>query len=159
MKRWTLAAAFALACAASAAAGYWFGFREAYILGIVADSMPRGSIAVAELKEIRSGKTQNLVTALEFDVDSGLISGYDYVRHPLRDYLGPVWGFGMDYQRYATRLADYRKEHASPMKPDIFDTVPPGKEEAREYFEELARGARESVRKRNSMVEQYATKP
>ena len=160
MKRWIITAVFVIGCAASAATGFWFGFREAWPLGVAADFMPRGSIAVAQLNALRAGNTQNLVTALEFDVDNGLIWGHEVFRHPLRDYLRPVWGFSIypDYEKYATRLADYRKTHPSQMKPDLFDTVPPDKEQYREFYRDLAQGTRESIATVNSMVERYATK-
>ena len=45
------------------------------------------------------------------------------------------------------------------MKPDQFDNVPAGKEQYREFYGELAVGARESIVKLNSMVERYGSKP
>jgi hypothetical protein len=44
------------------------------------------------------------------------------------------------------------------MKEDMFDTVPPGKEQYRDFYADLAQSARESVAKMNAMVERYATK-
>jgi len=161
MKRWVLAASFILVCVLSAAAGFWFGFREAFSLGVAADFLPRGSIAVAQLNALGAGKPENVVTGLEFDVDNGLIWGNEVFHHPLRNYLGPVWGFNIypDYEKYATRLADYRKAHPSPMKADAFDKVPPDKVQYREFYRDLAQGARENIATVNSMVERYATKP
>jgi hypothetical protein len=160
MKRGLLALAFVIACGLSAAIGFWFGFREAFPLGVAADFLPRGSIAVAHLRELRAGKTGNLATALEFDVDNGLIWGNHVFSHPLRNYLNPLWGYDIypEYEKYATRLADYRKEHPSALKGDMFDAVPPEKEQYREVYRELADGTRKSVGTINSMVERYATK-
>jgi hypothetical protein len=160
MKRWTLAASFLLVSAVSAAAGYWFGFRKAFPLGIAADYLPRGSIAVVQLNALRAEKPANVITGLEFDVDNGLIWGSQVFHHPLRDYLGPVWGLNIypDYEKYATRLADYRRVHPSPMRADMFDTVPPGKEQYREFYRDLAQGTRENTATVNSMVERYASK-
>lgn len=144
----------------SAMAGYWFGFKEALTFGIAADFLPRGTIATMQLEAVRAGKTQNLVTALEFDVDNGLIWGYELFDHPLRKIVGPVWGFSFypDYEQYAVRLANYRKAHPSQMKADMFDQVPPGKEQYREHYRELAIGTRENIEKVNLMVERYASK-
>ncbi len=141
-------------------AGYWFGFKEALPFGIAADSLPRGSIAVVQLEALRAGKTQNLVTALEFDVDNGLILGYELFDHPLRHAVDPVWGFNFypEYEKYAARLANYRKTHPSLMTPDMFDQIPPGKEQYREEYRVLAVRTRENIDKVNVMVKRYASK-
>ena len=159
MKRSHIALAFAFSCVASGVIGYWLGFREALPLGIAADFLPRGVIAVGHLKALRTGKTENMAIALEYDVDTALIMGEELFQHPLRNLTGPLWGFNFypDYEGYAVRLADYRKEHPSLMKPDAFDNVPPDKERYREFYRELARGTRENIAKVNSMVERYAT--
>jgi hypothetical protein len=160
MKHWRLVLAV-VACVASAAVGYWFGFREALTFGVAADFLPRGVIATYHLKALRAGKPDNVLTGLEFDVDNGLIWGHELFRHPLRHLMGPLWGFEFypEYEKYAVRLADYRKEHPSLTKPDMFDNVPPDKEQYRESYRELAQGTRENIAKINGMVERYATKP
>jgi hypothetical protein len=146
---------------ASGAVGYWFGFREALTFGIAADSLPRGSIATYYLRALRAGKHANFTIGLEYDVDMGLIWGHELFHHPLRHVMGPLWGFEFypEYEKYAVRLADYRKEHPSLTKPDMFDDVPPDKEQYREFYRELAQGTRENIAKINAMVERYATKP
>jgi hypothetical protein len=98
---------------------------------------------------------------LEFDVDNGLIWCHDLFQHPLRRLMGPLWGFNFypEYEQHAVRLANYRKNHPSLIKPDTFDIVPPEKEQYREFYRELAIGARENIVKINSMVDRYATKP
>jgi hypothetical protein len=87
MNRLRTVATFTAVCIISGAVGYWFGFREALPLGVAADFLPRGSIAIYQLDGIRSGKTQNTITGLEFDVDQGLIWGDKLFSHPLRNYL------------------------------------------------------------------------
>ena len=161
MKRWYIALAFVVSCVVSGAAGYWFGFREALPLGVAADFLPRGVIATGHLKALRAGKPETMITMLEYDVDNGLIWGHELFQHPLRRLMRPLWGFEFypEYEQYAVRLANYRKEHPSLMKPDAFDNVPPEKEQYREFYRELAEGARENVAKIDSMVERYATKP
>lgn len=122
--------------------------------------MPRGSIATAHLRAIRSGNTQNTITLLEFDVDNGLIFGHDVLNHPLRNLWGPLWGIQVypQYEDYATRLANFRKQHPSLMRPDTFDKVPDDRPELRDFYADLAKGARESIAKRDLMIQRYATK-
>lgn len=160
MKRWHIAALFLATGAVSAAIGFWLGFREALPLGVSADFMPRGSIAIQQLKAVRAGNTQNLATSLEFEVDNGLIWGHDVLTHPLRKLWKPLWGWDVypEYEKYAVRLADYRKKHPSLMKPDTFDKAPPDRPELAEWYKELALGAREIDVKLNFMIERYATK-
>lgn len=147
-----------MSCVFSGAVGYWFGFREALYFGIAADYLPRGSIATAHLEAIRTGKTKNIITMLEFDVDQGLLYGHDLFQHPLRSYLGPLWGFDFypEYEQYAARLAKYRKTHPSEMKPDMFDTVPKDKEQFADEYKELAQGTRDNILKIEYMVNRYA---
>jgi len=160
MKRWAIALVVTISCVVSGAVGYWFGFREALPLGVAADFLPRGAIAIGHLKAIRSGKPENMVIMLEYDIDAGLIWADDVLRHPLRNAFEPLWGFNVSlYDEYAVRLADYRKQHPSLMKADAFDKVPPGYEQYRESYRELAQGARESTSKLNAAVKRYATTP
>jgi hypothetical protein len=93
MMRWKLAITIFLACSVSAAGGFWFGFREALPLGVMADRLPRGSIAIQQLTMLRSGETQNLATGLEFEINEGLVWGYDLFSSPLRPLFSPLWGF------------------------------------------------------------------
>jgi hypothetical protein len=147
-------------CLLSGALGYWFGFREGLYFGVAADFMPRGVIATSELNALRAGNQTPVVIMLESEVDNGLIFGHDLFQHPLREAVSPVWGFSFypEYENYAVRLANYRKEHPSQLSADMFDTVPQGQMEYREQYKELSVGVRESLTKINSMVARYATK-
>jgi hypothetical protein len=117
-------------------------------------------LAIGHLKAIRSGKTESSITLLEYDVDTGLLWADEVLRHPLRDILEPLWGFNVSqYEEYAVRLANYRKQHPSLMKGDLFDQVPPDKEQYREFYRELAQGTREDIDKINATVKRYATAP
>jgi hypothetical protein len=160
MKCWWVVFAFLAGCTVAAAAGFWWGFREAWSLGVAADFLPRGVIASQQLKALEVGKTDFVAIGLESDVDNGLIWGYDLFHQPLRPILDPLSGYNVypEYEKYAVRLADYRKDHPSRFKQDMFDTVPPGKGQYRHFYADLAQGARESVTKMNAMVERYATK-
>lgn len=159
MKPWQIGLALVLSCTASGAAGFWFGFREGLPFGLAADSLPRAVNAAGHLTELRAGKTANVMLMLEYDIDNGLIAGYDIVEHPLRGLLGPVWGFNIypEYNKYVIRLANYRKEYPSLLKSDASDIVPQGKEQDREFYSDVAKGNRENVGKINIMVERYAS--
>lgn len=161
MTCWKLVVGILLACLLSAAGGFWFGFREALPLGLMADNLPRGVIAMQQLAALRSGKTQNLATELEFSVDDGLVWGYDVFNYPLRPLFGPVWGFNVypEYEKYAVRLADYRKEHPSPMKNEFLGNLPRDSEQDRANYAELSEGARLYEIKLHAMVQRYASKP
>jgi hypothetical protein len=161
MTRWKLTITIFLACLLSAAGGFWFGFREALPLGVMADSLPRGSIAIQQLAALRSGKTKNLATALEFDVDAGLVWGYDLFNNPLRPLFSSLWGFDVypGYEKYAVRLANYRREHPSPHTTDFLQYVPKESKEDKANYAKLAEGARLYEFKLNAMVKRYASKP
>ncbi len=148
-----------LACSLSAAGGFWFGFREALSLGVMADSLPRGMIAVQQLSAIRAGQTQNLATALEFNVDDGLVWGYDLFGHPLLPLFGPLWGFEVhpEYEKYAVRLADYRKGNPSPMNKEFLQHLPKATAEDSEAHDQVAESARLHAFKLRTMVERYAS--
>jgi hypothetical protein len=143
MKRWHIAAVVIAVCAASAAGGYWLGFRDAWTLGVAADRLPRGAAAVAHLRTIQAGSTENLKAALEFDVDSGLVWGYEVLGHPMRPLWSSLWGFdvGPELDRFAVRLADHRKDHRSPLL-----ALKPQDAESAEH-----------ERRVNAMLERYAT--
>jgi hypothetical protein len=79
-----------ICCGFSGATGYWFGFKEAWNLGVTVDFLPRGAIASHHLNALRAGKQENVISGFEFDVDNGLIFGTRLFNHPLRNLLGIV---------------------------------------------------------------------
>jgi hypothetical protein len=160
MRRWQIAMWVILACGASAAAGFWLGFREAWTLGVAADLLPRGARSVAQLEAVQAGRIRPVTLGLEFDVDNGLSWGYVLVNHPLRDLWRPLWGLEVlpGYERYLTRLADYRRDHPSSTRGDMFSGAPQSRPDAQESQREFARFERELVARRDRMVERYATK-
>jgi hypothetical protein len=105
-----------LACLLSVAVGFWLGFREAWTVGISADFLPRGLLATHHIQSLKAGQTEKVVGTHELEIDNGLLFGSDFLDHPLRPLLSPIWGIGVsaDYERYASRLADFRKTHPSP---------------------------------------------
>lgn len=160
MKPRTIALVVLVASVVSALAGYWFGVYQGLPLGLSADFLPRGVVASQQIALLRAGRTDDVITGLESDIDNGLIWGYDVLHHPMRRLWGPLWGFEVypNYEQYAARLADYRLKHPSPFKADAFDKVPPGKEGFADFYKELADGTRANKRKMDDMIQRYATK-
>lgn len=148
MKRALLVLSAAALLLAGAAGGYWLGFRDAWYLGIGADSLPRGVVATHQLRYLRAGTPGPVIAALEFDVDKGLTRGADVLDHPLRELFEPLWGIGAypGYERYATQLANHRRQHPSLLEPEVFGRNPG-----------LVLDAQETRAKIDRRVERYAT--
>lgn len=160
MKRWQVALLLVLACSVAAAAGYWAGFREAWTLSAAVETLPRGARSVTHLEAVQAGKMRPVLLGLEFDVDNGLLWGYEVMSHPLRELWRPVWGLDIypGYERYLTRLADYRKAHPSATRGDMFDSAPDSRPDLQEAVRDFARSAREVAARRDLIVQRYAGK-
>src|SRR5450755_3788442 len=154
MKRIAIAISVVLVCAASGAAGYWFGFRDAYPLGLMADAAPRGMLAIRYLNALDAGKTDRLRTAFEFDIDNGLIWSHYLSEAPFHDHWQALWGVpNLEASGYLPRLADYRRSHPSLMKSEALADAPPNASAEEWAFREFQKsGARESVAIINYMV-------
>jgi hypothetical protein len=154
----------ALACGIAlvvATAAFWFGMREGMRLGVMLDSAPRGSIAVAHLRALDAGKTGNLRISLEGDVDMALIWAYYVQDYPLRPLFEPVWGYPLYYHAESLqRVATYRKATPSPLRAEALAKEPlPTGEEVRAHREEVLDGARENDKIIELMVQRYSSQP
>jgi hypothetical protein len=160
VKRWQIAALLVVACSVSGAAGFWAGFREAWGLGSAVDLLPRGSRSVTHLQALHAGNLRPVLLGLEFDVDNGLIWGDAVMHDPLRDLWAPLWGLDVypGYERYLTRLADYRRDHPSGTRTDMFATAPDSRPDLQETLRDFSREAREVAARRDAIVKRYATK-
>ena len=160
MRRWQIAALVVLASAASAAAGFWLGFREAWSVSASAEILPHAARSVAYLEAIHAGRIRPVELGLEFDVDNGLIWGYEVMNHPLRELWGPLWGLDVypGYERHLTRLADYRRDHPSSTRADMFAAAPENRPDAQDTLRDFTRNEREVAKRRDEMVRRYATK-
>ena len=89
----------------------------------MADSARIGFVAVPRLTAIELGHVNALNTALELDVDNGLIWSHHYIESPLHPYLAPVWGLNgyPENRQEMARLAGYRRLHPSPSVVDRND--------------------------------------
>jgi len=160
MRGWKMALLLVAASGVAAAAGFWLGFREGWTLSAAAEVLPRGARSVAHLEAIHAGRVRPVQLGLEFDVDNGLIWGYEVVNHPLRELWGPLWGIDVypGYERYLTRLADYRRDHPSSTRSDLFAAAPENRPDAQDSLRDFTRSEREVAARRDAMVERYATK-
>jgi len=154
MKGRHFAAILVTGCVISAVGGYWLGFRDAWPLGAAAEALPSGVLASEKIQMLRAGQASPLTRLLESDVDRGLVYGYDIVNHPLRGLWKPVWGIDVypKYERYVSRLADYRIAHPSTAKSD---DLPQTLKETPEVVREIVR---QDLVKRDKMIDRYATK-
>jgi len=159
MTRWQVALLLVVACMAAAAAGFWAGFREAWMLGSAADQLERASRSVIHLEELQAGKTRPVLLGLEFEVDAGLLWAHEVLEHPLRRLWAPLWGIEVypDYERYARRLADYRRDHPSATRVEMFGNSPESRPGSQDALPDFNRSAREVAARRDAMVQRYAT--
>ena len=157
MTRWQVALLLVVACTAAAAAGFWVGFREAWTLGSAADQLERASRSVTHLEELQAGKTRPVVLGLEFDVDAGLLWAYDLLEHPLLKLWAPLWGTDVDYEKYVRRLADYRRDHPSSTRVEMFGSSREARPDSQDALPDFNRSAREVAERRDAMVRRYAT--
>jgi hypothetical protein len=153
---WLLVAAIGIV---GLAVGFWFGVRTGANLGLMIDSAPRAAISLHHLNAIKVGNTTNAVIMLESDIDTALVWNHYLDEEPLRPLLAPLWGFNPDASsEYLTRLADYRKQHPSPLRPEAMEKAEPKSEEDRQFRAWLIEGAREQQAIIANMVNRYATK-
>jgi hypothetical protein len=158
MRRFVTVVAIVTGFAATVATGFWFGLREGWSLGQLAAAAPAGALAVRLLDASRSGRSDVVALFLESEVNRGLLMSHQLAASPLSSMLGPVWGFEAfpTETSYVVRLANFRRANPSPFKIDAFDAVPPGMEERRDYYRELAASRRENAKIINEMVAKFS---
>ena len=122
-------------------AGYWLGLRQGLDFGGEFASALRGSGALGYLQAIQDGtvtirdaKRNVYANVLESQVDEALFMNYYLEDHPAFRFLPRLWGSDVEaYRReYLTRLANYRKEHPSPQRPEVNEALLAQKPELRQ---------------------------
>jgi hypothetical protein len=100
----------------SAAAGYWFGFRQAWDLSLMAEAAPRGVVALGNIRSIDAGETDTVKFSLEGEIDAGLLWWHEISKSGLVPVLNHLSGSEIypASEKYIRRLAEYRKAHPSP---------------------------------------------
>ena len=120
--------------------------------------LPRVAHSLCNLNALDNGKIEPVRILFESDVDQSLVN------HTLLDeswwypaYSSGLLPFSPSAQvEYVQRAAQYRKTRVSPLRPDTFDAVPPGKEQIADEYRALAADAREHVRRVNEAVSKLA---
>ena len=107
----------------------------------MADATHIGSVAVPRLVAIKLGKVDALNTALELDVDNGLVWSHYFSESLLHPYLGLLWGISgvPENRKEMARLADYRRTHPSPSAADGGTVVIDDLRERRQIIEDVVR--------------------
>jgi hypothetical protein len=141
------------------AIGFYFGFREGALIGLIADWPPRAAISLNHLRAIESGKTKNTVIGLEGDIDNALIWSHYLDEYPLQSIIEPIWNVPVHANReYLPRLANYRATHLSPLRADALTDPAPNTEEEKRMRAWLIQGARENEQIIQQMIERYGDK-
>jgi hypothetical protein len=118
MKRLAIVLSLTAAVGVAACSGYWLGFRHAWEMGLQADAPARGSLALGQLKMLETGRTSDLRTFFESDIDSGLLWWDQLEAYPLFGWINVLSGYDLlpDQVRFVRRIATYRKDHPSPLR-------------------------------------------
>lgn len=158
MKRtFIISVAMALLIGGAFLAGLKVGFDKGMIHSFYVDAPARGVLATQQLNALRSGKTDFVITFLEFNVDQSILWHNDFLNSNWAWLLGPDTEVAISKNdEYMRRIAQYRKRHPSPSEPTMFDTVPTDKERYREEYKELAQSARENRQIIDAIVARYA---
>src|SRR5438093_248106 len=105
--------------------GYWFGLRQGADFGLAFASGLRGSSSLMYLQAIQDAKINLYTPVMETDVDTALLINHDMEGRPAFRLSPLLWGADVEAGRREslTRLADYRKEHPSPQRPEALDAL------------------------------------
>lgn len=136
--------------------GVLLGFREGQVAFLYLDGVPRGVLASSQLAVLDQGNQKPARFYLEQDIDQGLYY-YSLVQdqwwHPLYASHLLVGAAPGDLDTYATKLAQYRRQHPGPgQDPTIFDKVPAGKEEHAAFYAELAEAQHDRVARIKAVI-------
>jgi hypothetical protein len=126
MKRGIPSLLILLLASVAAGSGYWLGFRHGSHLSLMADAVPRGAVAIGNLRLLEKGQTDSVRFYLESEVDTGLTSWNELGQAPLRPELNLLFGSDVvpGYETYVRKLALYRKGHPSPLdNPELTQQV------------------------------------
>jgi len=152
-----ISATMALLVGVTFLAGLKIGFDKGMMHSFYVDAPARGVLAIQQLNALRSGKTDFVVTSLEFNVDQSILWHNDLLNSNWAWLLGPdTEAATSKSDEYMRRIAQYRQRHPSPGEPTMFDTVPKGKEQYKDEYKELAKSARENRQIIDAIVARYA---
>jgi hypothetical protein len=150
---------------AGSAAGYWLGLRQGAGFGVALASALRGSSAPLYLQASHDAQINLYTDAMESAVDEALFINHFLEDNPAFRLLPPLWGSDIEASRHdsLTRLANYRKEHLSPQRPEALEALRAQLPESqRKDLPEITPSLRQSMLKTHEtiaeMVRRYADK-
>ena len=94
---------------------FWYGFRQGAEVALMIEAVPRGGLSLFQLQKRQEGSSTNMTFLLESDVDIALMAAHQLDHHPLLPVLEPLSGLLLPRADSLVRLADYRKNHPSPL--------------------------------------------
>ena len=111
--------------AAAAACGYWYGLRQGAESSVAFTSALNATTSLMYLEAIRDGRINGYDVVMESEVDNALFINHYLEEAPAFRILPPPWGKDAEGTRRKslTRLADYRKGHASPNRPEALEAL------------------------------------
>jgi len=160
MKKYTVSIALVVTAAVAAAGGYWAGFRHAWEMGLMAEAPVRGVLATHYLRALEKGRSDDLRTSFESNIDAGLMLWAQLEESPQFVAINALSGQDVDpgFEKYVRRLATYRKSHESPLRdPALVERMLSSvKEKDAAFAEDLEASGRESEAAIDRMIVKYA---
>ena len=151
---------------AAAATAYWLGWRQGGEFSTVFTSTAQATEALMYLRAIEEGKIDYYTVVMESDIDSALFLNYYLEESAAFRFLPLAWGSDIEASRreYLTRLANYRKQHPSPQRPEALRALREHLSESeRKQVPEITPVLWESMLETqgfiDAMVDRYVTKP
>jgi hypothetical protein len=160
MKKLAVFLFLAFAIMASAAGGYWLGFRHAWDRGLMADAPVRGALAMHYLRALEMNRIDNLRVSFEANIDSGLMLWAMLEEYPLFGIINGLSGdeVSPELEKYVRRIATYRKSHESPLRNPtvIAKMLAQVRESDPDFAEDLEVSGREGDAAMDRMIDKYA---
>ena len=151
---------------AASATGYWIGFRQGGQSTVAFVMAMSARPSLIYLDAIQGGRINDYTILMESDVDQTLFANYYLEESYIFPLLRALWGSDVEAGRRDSlvRLANYRKEHPSPNRPEALEALRAQVPESdRQNLPEITPSLRQSMLETqqivDGMVSRYAAKP
>lgn len=140
--------------------GLFFGLREGGMALYMIDVVPKGVLSTMYLRELEKQNLKPIKHSLDTDIDQGL-----YYYSLTKDaWWYPLLRSGLilpfdeaAYSSYVNKLANYRKQHPSPiLDPHLFETVPEDKQQYKEDYKELDTFNKDLINRIRKTIDEHA---